>query len=143
MVLLTVHLVAVSALAGLSWVVQLVVYPSFLRVGPTPAWPGFHDAHSRGLAQAVVLPWAVQGGTLAVLLVSRPAGVPVALVLVASALALATVAVTVVWSVPLHQRLQPYDVRRAQRLIATHRLRTAAWSGGVACAVAMLLSATG
>ena len=33
MVLLLVHLAATAALAGLVWVVQLVVYPSFLLVG--------------------------------------------------------------------------------------------------------------
>ena len=89
--LLTVHAVAVSALAGLAWVVQLVVYPAFLLVGPTPAWRAFHDAHSRAMALAVVLPWAAQGVTLGLLLLARPAGVPLALVLVASALGLVTV----------------------------------------------------
>lgn len=142
MALLVVHLVAVSYLTGLVWVVQLVVYPGFRVVGPTPAWQVFHDAHGRALAAVVVLPWAAQGATLAVLLVARPDGVPLPLVLIAAALGLATVAVTVLSSVPLHSRLQPYDDRLARRLVATNWLRTAAWTAATACAAAMLLLAS-
>lgn len=140
-VLLVVHLTAVAYLAGLVWVVQLVVYPGFLAVGPTAAWPAFHDAHGRAMALAVVVPWAAQGVTLALLLVDRPAGVALWLVLLAAALGLLTVAVTVLSSVPLHGRLQPYDPALARRLLATNRLRTAAWTGGAVCAAAMLLQA--
>ena len=140
MLLLTAHAVAVAALAGLGWVVQLVVYPAFLIVGPTPAWRAFHDAHSRAMARVVVLPWAVQGVTLGLLLVTRPAGVPLALVLVAAGLGLVTVAVTVVESVPLHTRLAAYDEALARRLLRTHGLRTAAWTGGAVCAAGMLLA---
>jgi hypothetical protein len=139
--LLVVHLVAVAALAGLSWTVQLVVYPSFLLVGPTPAWPSFHDQHARRMTQAVVVPWAVQGVTLAALLLRRPDGVALPLVLLAAALGLGTVAVTALSSVPLHGRLQPYDDRLARRLLATHGLRTAAWTLGALVAAAMVLQA--
>jgi hypothetical protein len=141
--LLVVHLTAVAALTGLVWVVQLVVYPGFRTVGPTDAWPRFHDAHGRAIAAVVVVPWAVQGGTLGVLLLRRPAGVPLPLVLLAAALGLATVAVTVLSSVPLHSRLQPYDRARADRLLATNWLRTAAWTAGTVCAAAMVLLADG
>ncbi len=142
MALLVVHLVAVSYLTGLVWVVQLVIYPGFLIVGPTPAWSAFHAAHSRALAAVVVLPWAAQGLTLGLLLLGRPDGVPLPLVLLAAALGLVTVAVTVLSSVPLHGRLQPYDNRLARRLVATNWLRTAAWTAGAACAAAMLLLAS-
>ena len=139
--LLVVHAVAVSALAGLAWVVQLVVYPGFLVVGPTDAWPAFHDLHSRRMTVAVVGPWALQGGTLGLLLLAPPDGVPYALVLLAAALGLATVVVTAAVSVPLHRRLQPYDPATARRLLRTNWLRTAAWTGGAVCAAGMLLIA--
>ena len=141
MVLLVVHLVAVAYLTGLVWVVQLVVYPAFRTVGPTPAWPAFHAAHGRAMALAVSLPWAVQGGTLAVLLLARPDGVPLWQVLVAAALGAATVAVTLVESVPAHGRLGAYDRAVADRLLATNWLRTAAWTAGTAVGAAMLLAA--
>ena len=143
MALLVVHLAAVAYLTGLVWVVQLVVYPGFLLVGAAPGWPAFHDAHGRAMGLAVGLPWAVQGVTLAVLLVDRPAGVPLVLVLLAAALGLATVVVTLVWSVPLHGRLQPYDERAAARLLATNWWRTAAWTAGLVVAAAMVLRAAG
>jgi hypothetical protein len=139
--LLVVHLCAVAYLTGLVWVVQLVVYPGFRAVGRTAAWPAFHDAHSRAMGVAVAPAWAVQGVTLAVLLLHPPAAVPYALVLVAAALGLVTVAVTLASSVPLHGRLQPYDPDLADRLISTNRLRTAAWTGGLLCAAAMVLLA--
>jgi hypothetical protein len=139
--LLVVHLAAVAYLTGLAWVVQLVVYPGFRAVGPTPAWPGFHAAHSRSMALAVVLPWATQGATLGALLAARPGGVPLWLVLLAGALGLVTVAVTVLSSVPQHRRLGQYDAVLVDRLLAGHRLRTAAWTAGTACAAGMVLLA--
>ena len=141
MPLLVVHLCAVAYLTGLVWVVQLVVYPGFRAVGPTAAWPDFHDAHGRAMGLAVGPAWAVQGATLGVLLLRPPGGVPYVLVLAAAALGLVTVAVTLASSVPLHGRLQPYDPGLADRLIATNRLRTAAWTGGLLCAAAMVLLA--
>jgi hypothetical protein len=141
--LLVVHLAAVAYLTGLVWVVQLVVYPGFRAVGPGPGWPAFHDAHGRAMAVAVGPAWAVQGATLLVLLLDRPAGVPLWLVLVAAALGLTTVGVTLVWSVPLHGRLQPYDERAATRLLGTNRWRTAAWTAGLVVAAAMVLLAAG
>lgn len=147
MALLVVHLAAVGYLTGLVWVVQLVVYPGFRTVGDGPSWSAFHAAHTRAIGPAVGLPWAVQGATLAVLLVHRPAGVPLWLVLVAAALGLATVVVTLVWSVPLHGRLAAYErsartLDGVDRLIATNWLRTAAWSGGLVAAGAMVLCAS-
>ncbi len=141
MLLLTVHAAAVWALAGISWTVQLVVYPGFLDVGPTGRWTAFHASHSRRIAYVVGPPWAVQGVTCALLLLRRPAGVPLALVLLAGALGLATVVLTVGVAVPLHARLVPYDAAVARRLLRAHALRTTAWTVGGGCATAMLLLA--
>ena len=136
MALLLVHLVATAALAGLVWVVQLVVYPSFLHVGGTTAWPAVHAAHTRAVALVVGPPWAVQGLTLAALLV-RDGLSP--LLAVTGLLALATVLVTVAVSVPLHNRLgQAYDEASARRLVRTNWWRTAAWSGGAVCAALLV-----
>ena len=142
MALLLAHAAATCVLAGLVWVVQLVVYPAFLTVGPTPVWPQFRRAHSRAMTLVVVAPWAVQGVTLALLLVAPPAGVPYGLVLLAAALGLVTVGVTAAVSVPLHNRLQPYDEQAARRLLRTNWWRTAAWTGSALCAAAMLLAAS-
>ena len=139
MTLLLAHAAATCFLTGLVWVVQLVVYPSFLRVGRTAAWPAFHAQHSRGMTRAVVLPWAVEGVCCAVLLVRRPDGVPLWLAGLAGALGLATVVLTFLVQVPLHGRLsRAYDERAARRLLASNRLRVLAWTGAAATGLAML-----
>lgn len=133
-----------TALAGLIWTVQVVVYSSFQVHGPTATWPVVHAHRTRAMATVVTLPWAVQGLTLAALLVRRPAGVPLLLLLTTGALAAATVVVTALWSVPLHGRLaRGYDDALARRLVSTNWLRTAAWTGGAVCALTMLGVATG
>jgi hypothetical protein len=138
--LLLVHLTATAALAGLIWVVQLVVYPSFRLVGGGPSWPAFHAAHARAVALAVGPPWAVQGGTVAALLVRDG---PTPLLLLTGGLALVTVVVTVAVSVPLHTRLgQAYDDAAARRLVTTNWLRTAAWSAGTVCAALLVARAS-
>ena len=143
MALLLVHLTATAALAGLVWVVQLVVYPSFLLVGAADrtgaAFGAVHAAHTRAVTWAVGPPWAVQGATLAALLV-RDGLSP--LRVLTGLLALATVVVTVTVQVPLHARLdRGWDERAARRLVSTNWLRTAAWTAGAACAA--LLAAGG
>ena len=135
MLLLLVHLTATAALAGLVWVVQLVVYPSFRLVGTTPAWSAVHAAHSRAISPVVGVPWAVQGLTVAALLVRVG---PTPLLVLAGLLALTTVVVTVTVSVPLHARLgRRYDDDVARRLVRTNWLRTAAWTAGTVCAAVL------
>ena len=137
MSLLLAHAVATASLAGVVWLVQLVVYPSFLLVGGTSAWPAVHAAHTRWITPVVGVPWAVQGGTLAALLLREG---PDPLLLLTGALALSTVAVTVGVSVPLHDRLgRSYDADTARRLVRTNWLRTAAWTAGTGCAVALVV----
>ena len=136
MTLLLVHAGATAVLAGAVWVVQLVVYPSFRTVGPTGAWPAVHAAHTRAITVVVGPPWAVQGGTLLALLLRH--GLTPLLVL-AGALAASTVAVTVLVSVPLHERLgRSYDDATARRLVSTNWLRTAAWTAGTVCALVLV-----
>lgn len=135
MLLEVVHLVATAWLAGLVWVVQLVVYPAFRLVGPTAAWAEHHARHSSGMVAAVALPWAVQGVTVALLLRD-----PSPLVLAAAVLAAATVAVTVLVSVPQHERLgRGWDDAAARRLLRTNWLRTAAWTAGTVVAALLVL----
>ncbi len=134
--LLLLHAASTCFLAGLSWVVQLVVYPSFRIVGPTERWLLFHAAHSRRITYAVGLPWLIQGGTLAALLVTD-AG-PRWLLALAAACALATVALTVWGAVPAHERLSSFDEGLLNRLLRISAWRTAAWTIGAAAGVALV-----
>lgn len=126
---------ATCYLAGLSWVVLLVVYPSFALVGPTAQWSAFHAAHSRRIALAVGPAWAVQGASLAGLLLRDD---HLELVVPAALLAAATVLLTVARAVPAHQRLATYDVEILRALRRSHAWRTAAWSFGAVLSLALV-----
>ena len=96
-------------LAGVGWVVQLVVYPAFRLVG-ADEWVRYHGTHTRAISRVVALPWLAQGVSTAALLIAPAAGGrPAAAVL--AALALVTVVATVA------QRCPPTDawLRRATR----------------------------
>ena len=140
-VLLLAHAASTAALAGLIWTVQLVVYPGFGEVGRTPAWAAVHAAHTRRTGLLVCLPWAVQGLTLALLLVRRPDGVPLPLLLGVAALAAVPVLVTATVSVPAHRRLsRGWDDGTWRRLVRTNWWRTAAWTAGAAGAALLARS---
>ena len=134
-VLAVAHAAAALLLTGLVWTVQVLVYPGFREVGPTPAWPAAHAGHVRRITPLVAVPWAVQGLSVAGLLLLRPS----ALVVLAAALGAVTVAVTALVSVPLHRRLEDgWDPAVADRLVRTNWWRTAAWTASAAVGLALL-----
>jgi hypothetical protein len=134
--LLLVHAGSTCFLAGLAWVVQLVVYPAFLEAGPTTAWGSYHAAHSRRMVQVVTLPWAVQGVSLAALLLSHHGDV--VLLLALSFCALATVLLTVAGAVPIHQQLAAFDEEKVRRLLRINGARTAAWTVGAVLSLVLV-----
>ncbi|GLZ53178.1 hypothetical protein [Actinomycetospora sp. NBRC 106378] len=143
MPLLVVHTAAVWFCVGLVWVVQVLVYPGFAGIDRA-AWSAWHDRHTRLMAWTVSAPWAVQGVTCAVLLVWRPDGVPFWAAALAGVCGAATVAVTVLVSVPCHQRLSAgYDDEVLARLVRTNWYRVVAWTAGGVVAAGMALAASG
>lgn len=129
------HLAATAYLCGVGWLVQRALYPAFATVGPTPAWHDHHRAHTRALVLVVGLPWTVQGASLAVLLLTSPGP----LVLLAAALGLAPVVVTVAWSLRCHALLsQAYDDDALAALLRSNRWRALLWTAGVAVGGAVL-----
>jgi hypothetical protein len=135
---LVAHLVAVAVLAGVGWVVQLVVYPAFGLVG-AGEWARYHERHMRAITRVVTVPWLVQGVSTAVLLLAPGAvGLPVAAVL--AALALVTVAATVGAAVPAHGRLGAAPgPSELSTLLRANLVRTLAWTASTALAAALLL----
>lgn len=143
MPLLLTHVAATWFLAGLSWVVLVVVYPAFAHTGRGRGWQAAHGDHSRRMTAVVVLPWLLHGATLALLLLVRPAGVPLWLLALAAVAGAATVLLTVRPVLPLHARLgERYDADVLHRLVVAHGWRTAAWSVSAGCALAMVALAT-
>lgn len=120
----TIHLAVTWMLVGLIWVVQVLVYPQFLRV-PGEAFKPYHAAHCFRIgivvaplmfAEAVTAAWIFWEG-----------GGP--------AFRLSAWLIPVVWlstallQAPIHTRLmQGFDQALVRRLILTNWLRTVAWT---------------
>jgi hypothetical protein len=140
-ILVLTHLVSTLILVGVIWTVQLVHYPLMSLVGED-CFVAYEAAHAPRMAAVVMLPWTLQGVTTLGLLVVRPDGVPLLLLVAAAVAATVPVLVTVVASVPAHVRLgSGFDPEVHRALVRTNWLRTLAWSAHAPVAVAILLSA--
>ena len=135
---LVIHLAASSALAGVAWVVQLVVYPAFAQVGPAE-WAGYHARHTRAITRVVAVPWVVQVVS-AVALVLRPPADNVAAAIGLAVLALVPVVVTITAAVPAHQRLAVAEdgISEVRTLLRANAARGLAWTGSTALAATLL-----
>lgn len=138
LVVLLAQLVSTAVLTGIIWTVQLVHYPLMARVGPNEQ-VAYAQAHAPRMAGVVMLPWTVQGASIGWLLIARPEIIPTPALAGAAIAAATTVLVTVVASVPAHDRLRVApDALAHRRLVRTNWLRTFAWSIHLALAVWML-----
>jgi hypothetical protein len=125
MTALIAHLACTWSLVGLIWVIQVLAYPQFLRVGESD-FPGYHMAHCWRigilvapliLAEASTAAWILyQGERSACFIISL---VPLIIVWLSTALLQA----------PAHTRLmQGFDAPTIHRLIRSNWLRTFAWT---------------
>lgn len=124
---LAVHLAATWALVGLIWMVQLVHYPLFARVG-RERFPAYEADHQRriGWLVAVLMPAEALTGLW---LVVAPVGVSPVLAWIGLALIGVVWASTAFWQGPMHPRLREgFDPDLHRRLVTTNWVRTAAWT---------------
>jgi heme exporter protein D len=138
-VLVVVHLVSTLFMVGMIWTVQLVHYPLMALVG-SEHFTAYEAAHAPRMAAVVMIPWTLQGITVAGLLLDVPDGVDPALVWAAAVAALVPVAVTVLASVPAHQRLGAgFDASTHRTLVRSNWIRTVGWTvhGVIAVAIAV------
>ncbi len=127
-VIVLAHLVSTLFMVGMIWTVQLVHYPLMALVGPE-RFQAYEAAHSPRMAAVVMFPWAIQGITVAAMLITAPEGVPVLLIRAAAAAAAVPVLVTVIASIPAHARLADgYDRDAHRTLVRTNWIRTAGWT---------------
>ncbi len=125
-VTLLLNLATTLPLVGLIWLVQVVAYPLFAKVGPSE-FGAYHEAHSR-LITFVVGPLMV-GELVASLALWADATVPRWLAGAAGALAVSTWLFTMFVSVPKHTLLATgFDAQVHAALVSTNWLRTAAWT---------------
>lgn len=120
-------------LVGLIWLVQVVSYPLFAKVG-VPEFAAYHAAHAR-LITFVVAPLMLGElvSALAWVAASEPR-LPRGIAWAGAALAIAVWLATMFVSVPQHEVLSHgFDGRAQQLLVSTNWLRTIAWTlrGGI------------
>ncbi len=125
--LLLAHAAATWALVGLIWIVQLVQYPGFARVGPRELGE-FHEHHSARITLVVGPLMAVEGLSAALLLETPPAGVSTELLWAGLGLVGLNALATAFVAVPLHRRLRPGAIAVQRRLVRTNWIRTVAWT---------------
>lgn len=131
--LLLVNLSATWFMVGLIWLVQLVHYPLFARVG-SEQWTQYHREHARQITYVVAPVMFVELTTsvLLPLLAARARGVgstEVGPLWLAAGLTAAVWASTAFLQVPQHNRLtNEFDARTVAALVSGNWIRTLLWS---------------
>lgn len=133
-ILLT-QLAATWFMVGLIWLVQIVHYPLFSRVGAAN-FSVYARRHQRLTTFVVAPPMIVELFCSALIVWARPAS---ALAWIGAGLAAAIWLSTALVQVPMHGRLSGgFDARGHALLVRTNWLRTAAWSARGVLAIVML-----
>lgn len=127
-VIFLLNLLSTWYLVGLIWMVQVVHYKLFDRVG-TDEFIRYVADHNRLITPIVAPPMLIELATACVLLVSAPSGFP------RWAAWLGVTMIVIVWlttffiSVPCHNKLASgFDPDAYQRLVNTNWLRTIVWT---------------
>ncbi len=130
------HLAVTWMLVGLIWVVQILVYPQFRRVG-VGEFKEFHFAHCFRIGliiapllfvEIVTAAWLLYAGQRTLLFVISLGLIPVVWIC------------TAVFQAPFHLRLmRGFDAPLIRRLILTNWIRTLAWTArGILVSLALL-----
>ena len=136
--LVVLHAIPTLFMAGVIWIIQVVHYPLYQRVG-SESFADYEREHCARISWVVLPMMVLELAFASLLALAPPAG--------RSALAWQGLAVlAVVWistfllQVPCHRRLERgFDAAAASRLVATNWIRTIAWSLRAAIAVALLV----
>ena len=150
--ILTVQLMASTAMAAIAWFVQVVHYPLFSRVGSRgPECPDdaaenrlavgeYHAENLRRTRPVVLVPMSIEAAASLWIAVAPPAGVPRGAAIVGLALVAIALLSTAFLQVPLHAALRdgappPGTV---DRLVRTTWIRTVAWTARALLAAWMI-----
>jgi hypothetical protein len=126
LLLATVHALAASAMVGILWIVQLVVYPAFAMV-PSDGLRAYATEHARRITP-VVGPLMLVEGAAFVGLAAMRVQVPVWLIIAGGVTLVVNWVSTFAWQVPLHGRIQRGDAAAIERLVRSNWLRTMCWT---------------
>ena len=122
--LFTIHLAAAWMLVGLIWVVQILVYPQFLRVWQAD-FKDYHFAHCFRIGLIVAPLLFIEVATAAWLVYQ---GSSLSFIISACLIPLIWLS-TAVFQVPIHTKLmRGFDEPLVRHLILTNWIRTLAWT---------------
>ena len=124
-------------MVGVIWMCQIAHYPLLADVGS--ALPAYQARNTRLTTYVVGPPMLVELGAAALLVVWRPAAIPLWTALLGLALVGVIWLATMLASVPMHERLgRGFDPAAHRRLVATNWIRTIAWTARGALVLWML-----
>ena len=119
------HLAVTWMLVGLIWVVQILVYPQFRRVGAAE-FRDYHFAHCFRIGLTVAPLLFVEITTAAWLLYEGQRALPF---IISTGLIPVVWLCTAAFQAPIHLRLmRGFDAPLIRRLILTNWIRTLAWT---------------
>lgn len=123
-----VHAAATWFLVGLIWIIQVVHYPLFARVGED-GFVAYEAAHTRLISLVVGPAMLVEGVATLWLFFAPPDGLTRALPLIAGLVLAGVHLSTITLQVPAHGRLEHgWDPIVADRLVRTNWIRTIGWT---------------
>ena len=137
------NLISTWYMVGLIWMVQIVHYPLFAKVGPEQ-YVSYQLSHQSLTTWAVGPPMLIEITTAVWLVWNRPAAVPDWLVYTAIGLLAIVWASTAFLQVPCHEKLgSEFDSAIHSRLVVSNWIRTVGWTARgllMAWALALVLN---
>lgn len=122
------NLISTWYMVGLIWMVQIVHYKMFDRVGED-VFVKYAVDHARLITPIVAIPMLIELATAAGLLAVAPPGVSKVALSVGLGLVLLVWASTAALQVPCHEQLAGgFDAAIYQKLVSTNWIRTIGWS---------------
>lgn len=126
--------------AGIAWQAQAVSYPLFREVAEQD-FPAYHLAYDAAIPWVVIVPGFLGFLTCAALPWTRPADVPRRLAVLVSATGVVSLAATVLWAIPMHDRLDTVgqSAETITSLLQANAVRTGTITVGAAALLWALL----
>lgn len=116
---------------ALGWYAQQVGYPMFGQVDVVN-FATYHQFYNHAIVWPVIVPGFLGFLSATVFPFTRPAGVPRSAALLVSATGIICLASTVLWAIPMHDRLDDrgFATQTLQSLLDANLLRTVALTAG-------------
>lgn len=126
--LLLAQVAATWTMVGVIWIVQVVHYPLFAKVG-VDAFSDYERDHQRLITLIVAPAMLIEALTAVALVFERPHGVTPGLAWIGVSLVLVNWLSTALLQVPQHTALASgFELRAHRLLVTTNWIRTAAWT---------------